>query len=79
MSFHEIDDVLWKSIEHHLPPQKPHTRRPRSDLRKQMNGILYVVTTDCTWQDVLRQYGSKSTVHRFHFYLCEHGTLIRDL
>lgn len=74
MSFHEIDDVLWKSIEHHLPPQKPHTGRPRSDLRKLMNGILYVVTTGCTWQDVPRQYGSKSTVHRFHLYLCEHGT-----
>jgi putative transposase len=74
MSFHEIDDVLWNSIEHHLPPQKPHTGRPRSDLRKLMNGILYVVTTGCTWQDVPRQYGSKSTVHRFHLYLCEHGT-----
>jgi putative transposase len=69
MSFHEIDDVLWESIEHHLPPQKPHTGRPRSDLRKLMNGILYVVTTGCTWQDVPSKYGSKSTVHRFHLYL----------
>jgi hypothetical protein len=39
-----------------------------------MNGIFYVVTASCTWQDVSRQYGSKSTVHRFHLYLCEHGT-----
>ena len=38
-----------------------------------MNGILYVVTTGCTWQDVPRHYGSKSTVHRFHLYLCEHS------
>lgn len=73
MSFHEIDDILWESIKCHLPPQKPHTGRPRSDLRKLMNGTLYVVTTGCTWQDVPRQYGSKSTVHRFHLYLCEHG------
>ena len=68
MSFHEIDDVLWESIEQHLPPQKPHTGRPSSDLRKLMNGILYVVTTGCTWQDVPRKYGSKSTVHRSHCF-----------
>ena len=38
-----------------------------------MNGILYVVTTGCTWKDVPRQYSSKSTAHRLHLYLCEHG------
>ncbi len=48
MSFHEIDDVLWKSIEPYLPPQKPHTGRPHADMRKSMNGILYVVMTGCT-------------------------------
>ena len=42
-------------------------------MRKLMNGILYVVMTGCTWKDVPRKYGSKSTVHRFHLYLCEHG------
>ena len=40
MSFREIDDVLWKSIEPYLPPQKPLTGRPRANMRKLMNGIL---------------------------------------
>jgi transposase len=74
MSFHEIDDVLWESIEPYLPPQKSPIGRPRANMRKLMNGILYVVMTGCTWKDVPRHYGSKSTVHRFHLYLCEHGT-----
>jgi transposase len=43
-------------------------------MRKLLNGILYVVMTGCTWKDVPRKYGSKSTVHRFQLYLCEHGT-----
>ena len=73
MSFREINDVLWESIEPYLPPQKPLTGRPRADMRKLMNGILYVVMTGCTWKDVPYRYGSKSTVHRFHLYLCEHG------
>jgi putative transposase len=40
-------------------------------MRKLFNGILYVVMTGCTWKDVPRRYGSKSTVHRFHLYLCK--------
>jgi len=49
MSIHEIDDVLWESIEPYLPPQKSPTGRPSANLRKLLNGILYVVTTGCTW------------------------------
>ncbi len=48
MSFHELDDVLWNSIEPYLPPNNPHTGRPHADLRNLMDGILYVVTTGCT-------------------------------
>ncbi|WP_011305696.1 transposase [Methanosarcina barkeri] len=73
MSFRDIDGVLWNSIEPYLPPQKPHTGRSRANMRKLMNGIFYVVMTGCTWKDVPRRYGSKSTVHRFLLYLCEHG------
>ncbi|WP_048050998.1 transposase [Methanosarcina soligelidi] len=73
MSFSEIDDILWESIEPYLPPQKSPIGRPRANMRKLINGILYVVMTGCTWKDVPHRYGSKSTVHRFHLYLCEHG------
>jgi putative transposase len=55
------------------PSQKPLTGRPRANMRKLMNGILYVVMTGCTWKDVPCCYGSKSTVHRFQTYLSEHG------
>lgn len=36
-----------------------------------MNGILYIVTTGCTWQDVSYKYRPKSTFHRFNLYLHE--------
>ncbi|HET8687683.1 MAG TPA: transposase [Methanosarcina sp.] len=68
MSFREIDDVLWKSIEPYLPPQKPHTGRPRANMRKLMNGILYVVMTGCTWKDVPRHYGRLSQNPFFLMY-----------
>ena len=59
MSFRDIDDVLWESIEPYLPLQKQHTGRSRADVRKLTNGILYVVMTDCTWKYVPCRYGSK--------------------
>ncbi|WP_141706328.1 MULTISPECIES: transposase [Methanosarcina] len=48
-------------------------RKASCKLRKLMNGILYVVMSGCTWKNVPRRYGSKSTVHRFHPYLFEHS------
>ena len=71
MVFKEIDDKLWERILPYLPPQKPKTGRPRADLRKTFNGILYVHKTGITWSDVPRMYGAKTTVHRLHLELCE--------
>ncbi|WP_394342503.1 transposase [Methanoculleus taiwanensis] len=45
--------------------------RPRRDPRGLINGILYVLTTGCTWHDVPEKYGTKSTVPRYHLELCE--------
>jgi transposase len=69
----EIDNDLGEIIRHHLPPMKPHIGRPRRDPRGLINGILYVLTTGCTWADVPAKYGTKSTVHRYHLELCEKG------
>ena len=73
MTFIEIDDDLWNLIRPLLPPQKPPTGRPRADERGLINGILYVLSTGCSWTDVPRQYGTKSTTHRFHLLLSTQG------
>ncbi|HQD27106.1 MAG TPA: transposase [Methanoculleus thermophilus] len=73
MAFREIDDDLWEIVQTYLPPTKPHVGRPRCDPRRLFNGILYVLTTGCTWHDVPANYGTKSTVHRYHLELCEKG------
>jgi len=39
MSFREIDDAFWESIEPYLSPHKPHAGRPCADMSKLMNGI----------------------------------------
>lgn len=73
MVFREIGDDLWEIIRKYLPPTKPHIGRPRCDPCQLINGILYVLTTGCTWHDVPEKYGTKSTVHWYHLELCKKG------
>jgi len=73
MAFREIGDDLWEIVQKYLPPTKPHIGRPRCDPRSLFNGILYVLSTGCSWHDVPAKYGTKSTVHRYHLELSEKG------
>ncbi len=79
MAFREVDDKLWENIKPILPPGKPKIGRPRADLRKAFNGILYVLTTGCAWLDTPRVYGTKSTIHRLHLELCRNGAYKQSL
>lgn len=45
-------------------PKPAKTGRPRSDDRKTVNGIIYVLITGCRWREMPEKYGSKSTAHR---------------
>ena len=58
----EITDKQWQSIKKYLPkPAK--TGRPRCNDRTTINGILFVLTVGCRWEELPEKYGSKSTVH----------------
>jgi transposase len=63
MQFTELNDEQWQFIKPHIPLQ-PIVGRKRADDRKTINGILYVLTTGCRWQDMPRCYGSYKTAWR---------------
>jgi transposase len=47
----DLSDVQWKRIKRLLP--KPKQRgRPRANEREVINGLLYVLTTGCRWEDL---------------------------
>ena len=58
-----LTDEQWAIIAPFLPPQKARGRR-RADDRQTMEGILWVLRTGCRWQDLPREYGSKTRCHR---------------
>jgi len=44
-------------IKPFIAPQKPRAGRPRADLKRSFNGVLYVLITRCKWSDLPRKYG----------------------
>ncbi len=62
MKYQELSDKQWSMMQQHIPkPAK--TGRPRCDDRTTVNGIIYVLTVGCRWEEMPNRYGSKSTAH----------------
>lgn len=62
MEFKELTDEQWEFIRPLLPPRAK-TGRPRTDDRRTINAILYILTTGCRWMDLPKGHGPKSTAH----------------
>lgn len=64
MSRHDLANEPWAVIEPLIPKKARRRGRPRTDDRRTLNGILYVLKTGCAWEDLPREYGSASTCWR---------------
>lgn len=62
----DLTDREWEMLIP-LLPLKARTGRPRADDRQTLNGILYVLSTGCRWDDLPpERYGNGKTCwHRF--------------
>jgi putative transposase len=71
----ELPDELWERIEPILHERYPPARtgRPRSDLRRVLNGIIYRLRSGVQWNQLPREFGDDSTVHRWFQRFCEDG------
>jgi transposase len=63
MSRLHLTERQWAFIHPYLPAPA-RTGRPRADDRRTFEGILFVLTTGCRWQDLPREYGAPTTVWR---------------
>ena len=60
----DLTDAQWEFIKPLLPPPAD-TGRERADDREVINGILYVMTTGCSWEYLPHDIGaSHQTCHR---------------
>ena len=62
-----LPDELWARIEpillRHYPPAK--TGRPRTDLRRVLDGIIFRLRSGVQWNQLPRELGDDSTTHRW--------------
>ena len=61
-NFEELSEAQWSYVTRYLPPQ-PYKGASKTDDRRILNGVLYVLKTGCTWMEMPRKYGSYLAVH----------------
>lgn len=73
----EISDPLWERIEPILLEYWPRKRTGRrtADWRKVINGIIFRMRSGCQWNQLPRQFGDDSTVHRWFQRWCQDGVM----
>ena len=71
----EIPDSLWDCLESILSERYPEkaTGRPRVDLRRVLNGIIFRMRSGCQWNKLPERFGSDSSVHRWFQRFCADG------
>ena len=74
-----LPDALWDIIEHLLVQAYPikTTGRPRVDLRRVFNGIIFRMRSGCPWNYLPKEFGSDRTVHRWFQRFSHDGFLGR--
>jgi putative transposase len=73
----EIPDELWERIEPILKsfwPAKA-TGRRTANWRSILNGIIFRMRSGCQWNQLPKQFGDDSTVHRWFQRWCKHGVM----
>lgn len=64
---HELTDTQWSKLEALLPPGRP--GRPGGDVRRFLNGVLWISKTGSPWRDLPEAYGSWIIVYqRFSYW-----------
>jgi putative transposase len=73
----EVPDELWDRIEPILVQRYPRaaTGRPRSDLRRVLDGVIFRLRSGCQWNQLPERFGSDSTVHGWFQRFVEDGVL----
>ena len=73
----DLTDAEWSLVEPFIPPARRGGRRRTVDAREVLNGIFYVLATDCQWRALPKDLPPTSTVHDYLTLWAWDGTLRR--
>ena len=69
-----LNDEEWRLLEPLLPPAREGGRPRRTDLRRVVNALLYILTTGCQWRALPRSFPPRSTVQGYFYGWRDDGT-----
>ena len=58
-----LTEWMWRRVAHLLPPQKPPTGRPATNLKKVLGAILLVQSNGGAWRLLPEHFGPWSTAY----------------
>jgi transposase len=73
----DVTDAEWALIGPLIPPAKRDGGKRKVDMRKVVNGLLYVLSTGCQWRAIRKDLLSKSTVYGYFDLWTSDGALDR--
>ena len=61
----DLTDAEWAPIKPLIPPAKRGGSKRRVDMRKVVNGMMYVLSTGCQWRYIPKGLPPRSTVNDY--------------
>ena len=80
--FQELSEDQWILIQQLMSWSPPKERgKPRTNLKRVWNAILYILTHGCRWEDLPKdaRYAHKATAHRWLMFWQKAGVFNRVL
>jgi putative transposase len=79
MKTYQLSDESWTRLAPYLPEYKPSSKggRPRLDLKKVFEGILFIKGNHLQWRETPKEYGAKTTLNDYFRQWKEHGLFKR--
>ena len=62
----DLTDAEWALLEPLIPPAKRGGNKRTVDMRKAVNGLMYILGTGCQWAALPKDLAPRSTVHDYH-------------
>lgn len=73
----DLTDEEWKLVEPCIAPGKTGGGKRTVDLRKVVDGAMYILSTGCQWRAIPKDLAARSTVHEYLDLWAWDGTLDR--
>ena len=79
MHRHQLTDEQWSIVEPLIPKKHARTGRPPAEVRRMLDGIMWILRTGAPWRDLPERFGPYQTVYDYYSHWRHDGVFDRVL